>query len=520
MAVTVTELLTLVSSADLETSEGDWLGNQGNTDDEVYIQGIGSYTWQASKNARTSCTFTPTTNVNMSAPNTHLYWWALNAVASFMEPKTEVADDPGYTLRLTDGSANYVEWRIAGSDTWGGEWRCFVLDVNDTSDIYASSGSLDLSDIDVITWYVDISNSGNIRIIDNQWNDIVRIGTGLKATGTDFDLTDIAADDNLAANKYGITENIDGVIFCQGELQIGDGATTTTFNSTDEALIYRDRNADGLGVVSDGLYKLTFSGTGCTANVAGLVAKGAGITDKTRYLIDAATTDITLTLDASTFIRADYVNFAAGDSITNCSFNDCRQIDPSTSTFQGNTISNYATTSGGALLFPSDDNNMSDLTFVNNWDSVEYGTGSDSTDPNFNNFQFDDVGGKYDVNNTSSVSGTIGLSNESNANSYNPSGDVVSFSTSVQLTMTVKNSAGTTISGAFAYIDNNDETPYIMNTTTNAVGVASTSYVGTAVYDSVWRVRKYGYKPYKQLVDIIASNISVPVTLVVDPQQT
>jgi hypothetical protein len=520
MAATVTALLAVVSNADTAAAGGVWLGNSGAADDEVYIQGNGSYTWQASKNARTSCTFTPTTNLDMSAANIHLYWWAMNAVAAFMEPFQEIADDPGYTLRLTDGSANYKEWRIAGSDTWGGEWRCFILDVNGTTDVYASSGSLDLSDIDVITWYVDISNSGIIRIIDNQWNDVVRFGTGLKTTGTNFDLTDIAADDENSSNKYGVLENIDGVIFCQGELQIGDGATTTTFNSTDEVLIYRDRNSDGLGQVSDGLYKLTLSGTGVNADISGLVAKGAGTTDITRFIVDCDDTDITLLLDASTFIRAGFVYFATGDSITNCSFNNCRQIDPSTSTFQNNTISNYATTSGGALLFPSDDGNVSGLTFVNNWDSVEYGTNSDNTSPGFNNFIFDDVLGKYDVNNTSGVSGTIGLSNNSNANSYNPSGDVVNFSTSVQLTMTVKDEEGQVIVGARAYIDDDDNSPYIMDTATNAQGVATTGYTGSSVNDSIWRIRKYGYKAYKQLIDIESSNISIPITLIIDPQQT
>jgi hypothetical protein len=520
MAATVTTLLTSVSSADTAAAGGTWLGNSGAADTEVKIQGNGSYTWMAAKNARTSCTFTPTTNLNMSGTDVHLYWWAMSAVAAFIEPFQEVADDPGYTLRLTDGSSNYKEWRIAGSDTWGGEWRCFILDVNSTTDVYASGGTLDLSDIDIITWSIDMSNSGNIRIIDNQWNDVVRFGTGLKVTGTDFDITDIAVIDENSSNKYGVLENIDGVIFCQGELQIGDGATTTTFNSTDEVLIFRDRNSDGLGQVSSDLYKLTLSGTGVNADISGLVVKGAGTTDTTRFVVDCNDTDITLSLDASTFIRAGFVYFATGDSITNCSFNNCRQIDPNISTFSNNTISNYATASNGALLFPSDDGNISNLTFVNNTNSIEYGVNSDSTDPTFNNLQFDDVAGKYDVNNTSSVSGTIGLSNNSNANSYNPAGDVMSFSTSVQLTMTVKDESAQPIVGAYVYIDNNDESPYILNTTTNANGVATTGYTGSSVNDSIWRARKYGYKAYKQLIDIGSSNISIPVTLVADPQQT
>jgi len=84
----------------------------------------------------------------------------------------------------------------------------------------------------------------------------------------------------------------------------------------------------------------------------------------------------------------------------------------------------------------------------------------------------------------------------------------------------VKDEAGDPIDGVFAYIDDNDETPYILNTTTNAQGIASTGYTGGAAAGSRWRARKYGFKPYKQLIDISSSDISIPVTLVVDPQQT
>jgi len=521
MAVTVTADLSLVSSADTVSSEGAWLGNSGVSDTEVKLQGNGSYTWQALKNARTSCTFTPTANLDMSGTDVHLYWWAQNAVASFMEAKTTgTVNNSGYHIRLTDGSGNYKEWHIAGNDTWGGEWRCFVLDVNSTDDVYASSGILDLSDIDVITWYVDISSSGNIRIIDNQWNDVVRFGTGLTATGTDFDITDIAADDESASNKYGVLENIDGVIFCQGHLQIGDNVTITTFNSTDEVLIFRDRAADGKGIVSSTLYGISFDGSGCIADIDGLVAKGAGATDRTRYYIDASDITSTVDVNASTFIRSELISFSENDTITNNVFNNCFQIDPSISIFTNNKISNYVGTEGGAVLFPPDDSNFKNLIFINNDNSVEYVSGSDASSPKFDNCIFDDSIGNYDVYNTSGSSVALSLTNGSNANSYNPAGDIVTFPSSVTLTITVSDEAGDPIETAYAYIDDNNITPFIMNTTTNALGVASTAHSGGAVIGATWRVRKYGYKPYRQVIDIGGSNISIPATLVVDPQQT
>lgn len=89
----------------------------------------------------------------------------------------------------------------------------------------------------------------------------------------------------------------------------------------------------------------------------------------------------------------------------------------------------------------------------------------------------------------------------------------------VYLTMIVKDEAGQAIVGAWAFIDQSPpESPYIMNQQTIAGGVAEVIWTGGAVSGSTWRVRKYGYKNFKQTIDIGGSNISLPITLVADPQ--
>lgn len=50
-------------------------------------------------------------------------------------------------------------------------------------------------------------------------------------------------------------------------------------------------------------------------------------------------------------------------------------------------------------------------------------------------------------------------------------------------------------------------------------GIASETYTGAPVTGTRWRVRKYGYKDFKQLINIAGSNIDLPVTLILDPQQ-
>jgi hypothetical protein len=96
----------------------------------------------------------------------------------------------------------------------------------------------------------------------------------------------------------------------------------------------------------------------------------------------------------------------------------------------------------------------------------------------------------------------------------------ITTATSVTLGFEVVDESGTGVDGALCYIDNNDESPYILNTTTTGGGLASTSYTGAAVVGARWRVRLYGYKQWKAIKDISSSDITMPVTLIVDPQQT
>ncbi len=90
---------------------------------------------------------------------------------------------------------------------------------------------------------------------------------------------------------------------------------------------------------------------------------------------------------------------------------------------------------------------------------------------------------------------------------------------SVNLKFTVKDQAGLAVSGALVYIDDNNTAPYLFQGITDVNGEASVDYTGASITNSVWRVRKYGYKNSPASLDIFSSDINLPVTLVADPQQ-
>ena len=498
MALTLTANLTTLTTND---NDGDWDGTDGPDSYNTHIQGTNSESWLVSKNNSETGTWDDGTTYDMSAANTHLYIWFKSDLTNYY---TTVK------VQITSTTNNYREYEIANQTTklWGGAWKCFIMDLSGGTE----TGTFNSASVSSISIIVDNSSSGNIRSVTNNWIDAMRYGTGLTVTGTDFDLTDVEAENSTETNMYGILQNIDGILFCQGKINIGDGATTTTFNSNNEVLVFSNQE------VSEDLYNFKLSGSGLTADVGALTLRAAGITDITRFYFDSNDTTSDITFTGSSVTRAGFIDFASGSDITNTVFNDVKQIDPSGAIFQKNTITN-CTDASGALLWP-DNSNTKTLTFIDNSIGIELKTTGDKS---FDAIIYADSSttGRYDVYNTSGSALTVGLVNDSNPDSYHPSGSVVTFQGSASLSLTVKDVDGAAVQGAYAYIDDDNITPFIMNTSTNVLGVADTTWTGGAVSDATWRVRKYGFKPYKAVSDVPGTgNKDIPVTLIADPQQT
>lgn len=357
MAATVTPNLTALDPSLADSSTG-WAGASGGLDSQVFKQGSGSWTYQTPKNGIGDGNFTPASVVDMSATGTHIYWIMRCDVMPFCETKTTgTANASGLMLKV-ESSGGSKTWHIAGRDTWEGNFKSFVADLANTSELYETVGTLDLSAVTVVSWLTDNSNSGTIRIIDNTWLDAPRYGTGLTAYGADFSYADIEAIDQATANKYGVIELVEGNLIVRGTITIDDNGATTTFNSTGEDITFAD-----LPVGAD-LYKLNFTGSGTTAVIDTLAAKSFGADSNTRFDFDASGTVGSFTLSGSSFNRAALSKFKAGQSITSTKFNNCLQVQPSTATFSGNVVANTADTVGGLLW--ADSNNVSGTDFTAN----------------------------------------------------------------------------------------------------------------------------------------------------------
>ena len=424
MVATVVPNLTALDP-NLADSATGWVGTSGGLDTQVFQQGTGSWTYQTPKNGVGNGNFTPAAAVDMSAAGTHMYWIMRCDVMPFCELKNTGVVNPSGLMLKVESAGGSKTWHIAGSDTWGGEFRSFVADLANTSELYETVGTLDLTAVTVVSWLTDNSNSGTIRIIDNTWLDAPRYGTGLTAYGADFGYADIEAIDQATANKYGVIELVKGNLVVKGTVTIDDNGALTTFNSSGEDITFED-----LPVGAD-LYKLDFTGVGTTAVIDTLSVKSYGTKLNTRFDFDASGTVGSFTMTGSSLNRAAISKFKLGQSVSTSKFNNCLQIQPDVATFFANTVA--ATASSVAALLWAESNNVSDISFTGNTIGAAIEHPSAVGSPyGYNGLIFS--GNTFDANNTSGSAITVNKLSGSDPSTY--TGSLVTFTASFTLTLT------------------------------------------------------------------------------------
>lgn len=413
MAVTVIPDLSVIS--DCESTAG-W--SLGDLDSDTAIQGTYCLGEQVKSTLGPLYTYSLSSPISLSNGE-HIYVWMLvNGV-----PDTKA--NGGYRVYLESTPGNNATWFVGGNDTLPTGWNNIVLDPAGTAP-NISNGTLDLSNINVFGVQFKTLTSV-VGQANNVFWDVIRYGTGLIATGTNFTFQDIAAIDDDVANKYGILQELDGVLFSQGKIQIGDGINVTELNSDGEVLAFRDK------IVDTNLYKIFFSGTNTSVTAKTLTVLSAGNNDYTRPDIEVDSSCTNFIMDGCNIRRAGIILFNDSCEITNTVFTNCDIIHPSGSVFQNNTVSSSNSARAlEILLSMSAYTGFSDCSFLNNNAATWIANaGTYSFDGhNFNN-------NLYDVENSSPGDVTINLSNGSNAStSLNSGGGTTTFVSTANFTLT------------------------------------------------------------------------------------
>jgi len=502
------------------------VGTQGLHDTTVFDQIQGSYCYQDSKNSAgnrgAQWDFGAGTPANFTGKFL-VIWFAFS--------KKNFGANP-MVFKLTDTSGNWSEWNMfSQGDLLHSAWIPWVLNPSVTRD--TGSGTLVLSEIRYFEW-----KSATVTAKVFIYWDAVRYGTGLSikggTSGSPATFEDFITAENT--NAYGVIEKKNTIYFTQGNIIIGSttNGDATYFEDTNKVLRFKD-----IYKTPTNFYEIKGQGntTGETKIFLGEKSGTAGISGC--FITASSTMKFKLTMSdtyitefgfyGSTFVNANTITGQAYSTLKEflgSSFIACAEMLPDTGIV---TQCFFISSPGRGIRITGITHYITNCKFIDCGHAIHCNFSDSAPGVEFNNLIFSGSNGttKWDVEH--SVSGSLLIKNVGTSNTdenyvEETGGGNTNVQVSITLKMMVTNEAGNGINGALAYIDDNDETPYIMNTVTAQVegvdGVATVGYVGSPVNGSRWRVRKYGYKNFKQLVDIGSSDITLYITLVVDPQQT
>jgi len=422
----------------------------------------------------------------------------------------------GLRFGVGSSSGNIDFWNETGND-YGrnplGGWQNFAIDPTYTPDATEGSPTGAMQIFGFFPNMLQVVSKGNMHGVD-----IIRFGRGdlyveYGEAGNYGTFAGMASANDAQSARWGLFQYQAGSYLWKGLMSLGTSSNAVDFRDSNRNIVIDDtpRTYASFNRIEINNASSNIEWTNINISALGTLSKGEF------EAIDNATIDFTTCVftDMSTFV------FDTNSTLTVCTWRRCGLVTGGGATFDR---CDFDSSTASAAVVVSDLDQVSACHFISDGSghAVELTSVGDGT-MTWSNTHTGYSGTSTDAALYVNVgSGTLDITVAAGADtpSIRTAGATVNIVTSVNLTMTVKDSSGSVIVGAYAYIDDNDITPFIMNTTTNGSGVATTTYSGSPVTGARWRVRKYGYKPFKQIIDIGSSDISIPVTLVTDPQQS
>jgi hypothetical protein len=283
-----------------------------------------------------------------------------------------------YTIFVYDSSSESNHIDLFGSDTYPGGWFYWWQDMDDFTGVT-------LANVD--RWGVQAGHDSNAKNVVNTWMDVMRYLDGYYITGgTSGDKVGIA--DVYTADKgtttlygYGIIQEFGGVYFMTGELQIGNGATTTYFEMDGDVLVCLDTPGDC--TITAGLYDLNAQGSGCNCTIKNSVLRGPGAGASTRIYLDFSDANATVVFTDNLVSDAGTIQFHSGMDAKGNIFDDCGQITHGGADMDECVVKNYeGTADTSALIYnvnADPDGEMDNMSFTKGTaatHAIEFGTTS------------------------------------------------------------------------------------------------------------------------------------------------
>lgn len=464
--------------------------------------------------------------------------------------------DGGMRILFEDSSGNWARFNLVGGDletspsvpgvlrTYSSigvnAGQIFFIDRAATPD--ASSGSVDYSDLVAF----EISFDPAVSTAFDYY--IGLLGYASKPVGTRGELANplkivnynstfanlpsgYRSSKPFAGPEVGFMSATQTPYRCLQGVQIGDGTTATYFHDTNfELAFYASRSAFYAGPLRDDGYCVAVTDTDSTTR--GLVVNTpsanctcifdtfsiAGVDiDGGDYYIDNVAGSYLQMLDGAIW-NAAYFNMR--NTLANrVRFNNVSLNIDFTTVANSSQIGLLSAGSRG--LVPSvgggdygdfratfnDSNIGNEITIPDTGADATYDLTGIRTEGQTINIHYEGAAHTVTVNLDASVSAT-----------WSSAGGIVVPNSLRVLTVNVRDSSNNPVTSVGVYIDEDDGVPYIMRQLSDGSGIATTSYGGPPTTTTL-RARKYGYKDYRSILNIGASDIEVTITLIPDPSQ-
>lgn len=270
MAGTVTSSLTRITSADAGTLISIGGGTGPSINNDIFIQGTGSFARRQSSATDAGFWYDNATNVDLSAVSIHASFWVWHTHYAVL---TKLA------MRVGTSTTNYDEHTIPLTEyPSSGGWVRVWFDISRTPTVTGGTG---LNEAQARYYGLVASlptvggTSQNIVLdaVDHTTTGlIVTAGTvPSPAVVADF----VIADESNITNKYGVITTLSGINYVRARLTIGS-ATATIFNDTGEVIVFPEQSlvaSDFMGLTID------LANAATDVAIASFVINSAGITN-------------------------------------------------------------------------------------------------------------------------------------------------------------------------------------------------------------------------------------------------
>ncbi len=494
----------------------------GEVDGDLAIYSTVCYTESQRKAGLSSLVYTGTEPTWTSG-------WAYFIWSKMFAPNSlSTESNGGIRVLIGSTSANYYGHYIGGSDTYEyGGWANYAVDPEFTPRDQTQGSPTGTWNTLGMGWNLPTSapQKGNCLNVD-----IMRYGRG-ESRFTNGDLGNgyatfagfAAVNDNATTGRWGLIQEIQGGYLYKGFMSLGLTATSVDFRDENTSI-----TIDNTTKVISTFNKIEVHNASSNIEMIRISFVSLGtISPGSFEVIDNAT----ILLDSCSFTDMSTFKFQSQTTTQTVTWSRCDYVVQSGSTIEGCIFSESI---GSISLYVDDLDNVSTCNFIS--DGINHamelsqahsGNSYTITDFTYEGYAspssppYTGTTGNEVIYNNSAGHVELTVDGGDTPSIRNGVGSTTSLVTSVILSFSVKDESGNPISGATAYIDNDNVSPYLMNELTDVAGEASITWTGGAYALSTWRVRLYGYKPYFLETDVPAIGIKeIPVTLVSDANQT